>query len=172
MEENNTIQNEEGKKDVKAEESDLEQFKKQAEEYLGGWKRAKADLINYKKDEFQRLEEVAKFAGEDLIRELITILDSFDLSIVAMEKTQDGKVEKGVYLIRLQLEDLLKKRGLERIKAKVGDAFNPALHEAIGTMASEGPEGTIAEEVERGYALHGKVLRPARVKVSKGKLKD
>lgn len=144
----------------------LEKLEKERDEYLDGWKRAKADLINYKKDELRRLEEVARFGSESLILELISILDDFDLALATLEKS--GQVEKGVYLIRSRFEDILKRRGLERIKVKVGDKFNPALHEAITTVDGESHEAdTIAEEIEAGYTLHGKVIRPTRVKVFK-----
>lgn len=136
-----------------------------AEEYLAGWQRAKADLANYKKDEAKRLEEVAKFSNEVLIRELLTVLDSFDLGIAALEK--ESKAEKGIYLIRTQLEDSLKKFGLARLMISVGQDFDPALHEAIAVVDSDKPSGKIVEEVEKGYTLHGKLIRPARVKVAK-----
>ena len=143
---------------------DIEKLAKERDEYLDGWKRAKADLINYKKDELKRLEEVARFGSESLILELISILDDFDLALVTLEES--GQVEKGVYLIRSRFEDILKRRGLKRINVKAGDKFDPAIHEAISTVDG-GEEGMIAEEIEAGYALHGKVVRPARVKVYK-----
>src|SRR3989344_5898498 len=115
---------------------DIEKLKGECEEYLNGWKRAKADLSNYKKDEFKRLEELVRFANEDIVRDLLNILDSFDLALRAMEES--GEVEKGVYLIQNQLEDLLRRRGLEKIEAHEGDVFAPSLHEAV--MLVDGPE--------------------------------
>ncbi|MEE8131640.1 MAG: nucleotide exchange factor GrpE [Candidatus Paceibacterota bacterium] len=142
-----------------------ENFKKERDEYLEGWKRAKADLVNYKKEEAKRFMEMAKFASEDLIVEMITILDSFDLGLAALEK--DGKAEKGLYLIRTQLEDALRKRGLERVIISVGQPFDPALQEAVTEIKSDKSSGTVIEEVERGYFLNGKLIRPVRVKVAK-----
>ncbi len=144
----------------------IEKLKQECEEYLNGWKRAKADLSNYKKDELKRWEEFARFANEDIIRDLLSILDSFELALRAME--QSGEVEKGVYLIQNQLEDLLHRRGLEKIDIQEGQIFDPGLHDAV--MMADGAEnqdGLIAEEVERGYMLNGKVIRPAKVKVYK-----
>lgn len=154
----------EGVDEVKDLNKRLEKAEKEKEEYLDGWKRAKADLINYKKDELKRLEEVARFGSESLILELISILDDFDLALTTLEK--QSAAEKGVYLIRSRFEDILKRRGLERIKVEAGDKFDPNYHEAIAAV-SGGEEGFIAEEVEAGYTLHGKVIRPARVKVFK-----
>lgn len=144
---------------------DLAKCQKERDEYLDGWKRAKADLINYKKDEAKRFETIAKFANESLIRDLIIVLDSFDLALSALEK--EGKAEKGVYLIRAQMEDILKQNGLERVIVSVGQPFDPALQEAIAEIESDKPSGTVVEEVERGYLLRGKLMRPARVKVAK-----
>ena len=146
----------------------VEKLKKcevEKDEYLNGWKRAKADFINYQKDEAKRFEEAIKFANWDLVRDLITVLDSFDLAIVVLGK----EVEKGIYLIRNQLEDVLRKRGLEKIMIPVGQKFDPTLHEAISEVESDQPAGTIVEEVERGYSLNGRVIRPARVKITKSK---
>jgi len=140
---------------------------KQRDEYLAGWQRAKADFINYRKEEMKHLEEVARYGTEDLIKDLISVLDNFDLGLRALEKT--GPVEKGVYLIRSQIEDILKKRGLERIALKPGDEFDPMVAEALSEVDSERPPGTIVEEIEPGYRLHDKVLRAARVIVSRSK---
>jgi molecular chaperone GrpE len=72
-----------------------------------------------------------------------------------------------VFLIRTQLEDILKRYGLERIMVSVGQEFDPSVHDAIVTVETQQPPGTIIEEVERGYMLNGKLIRAARVKVSK-----
>ncbi|MEK7192133.1 MAG: nucleotide exchange factor GrpE [Patescibacteria group bacterium] len=135
------------------------------EEYLNGWKRAKADLINYQKDEVKRFEEVVKFSNSSIVRDIINVLDSFDLAIAALEK--QGPVEKGIYMIRTQLEDALKKHGLERLIISIGQAFDTNLHESVGEIESKNPAGAIAEEVARGYLLNGRIIRPARVKLSK-----
>ena len=145
---------------------DIEKLKRECEEYLDGWKRAKADLANYKKDEFKRLEELVRFANEDIIRDLLNILDSFDLALQAMEKS--GEVEKGVYLIQNQLEDLLRRRGLEKMDVQEGQMFDPSMQEAVMTVeGSNEKDGLIAESIEKGYTLNGKVVRPAKVKVYK-----
>jgi molecular chaperone GrpE len=145
--------------------SELETLKKQSEEYLDGWKRAKADFINYRKEETKRLDAILKFSNEMMIKDLINVLDSFDLAIQALGG--ESKMEKGVYLIKAQLEDVLKKYGLERIMVSVGQKFDPALHEAMASVESDKPSGTIVDEVERGYMLSGKLVRAARVKVAK-----
>ncbi len=171
-EENKKIEPEEAP--MLGEADEVEDLKRQLEkseldknEYLSGWQRSKADFINYKKDELKRLEDLARYGSEDLIRDLITVLDNFDLGIKALEKS--GGVEKGIYMIKNQIEDLLRRRGLEKIKIKVGDNFDPSLAEAIAEVESEFPPGSIAEEIDPGYRLHDKLIRPARVKISKSK---
>ena len=156
-------------KEKKQEEAldELSKCRKEYDEYLDGWKRAKADLINYKKDEAKRFEAIVKFSNEALIKELINVLDSFDLALVALEVEEDKKTQKGLYLIRQQLEDILRQNGLERIIVSVGQSFDPALQEAVATIELDKPSGTIIEEVERGYLLNGRLIRPARVKVAK-----
>lgn len=148
---------------IKAEAEDV---KRQRDEYLNGWKRAKADLLNYQKDEAKRLEEMAKFGTEDLLREITRILDSLNLAFASIEKS-GGKVDEGLMLIKKGIMDVLSRRGVEKIEAKPGDEYNPMFHEAIGMKeAAEGEKsGTIAEVIEEGYKLYDYVLKPARVKV-------
>jgi len=138
---------------------------KQRDEYLAGWQRAKADFINYKKDELKHFEDVAKYANAELMMDLIGILDNFDLGLRQLEKA--GPVEKGIYMIRTQMEDILKRRGLERVNVKVGEPFDPMIAEAIASAESDKPSGTILEEIEPGYKLYDKIIRPARVRVAK-----
>jgi molecular chaperone GrpE len=154
------LKNNNGPEDV------IAKLEKERDEYLDGWKRAKADLINYKKDEAQRLEGFAKFSNELLLGDTVPILDSFELSLSVLKDGDPAK--KGMEMIKNQLEDILKKQGLERIKIQRGDPFDTGIAEAVGEISAGEPPGTIAEEVSGGYKLHGKVLRPARVKISKG----
>ncbi|MFH0712353.1 MAG: nucleotide exchange factor GrpE [Candidatus Jorgensenbacteria bacterium] len=142
----------------------LEKCEAEREEYLNGWKRAKADFINHKKEEAERFREFAKFSNEALVSELITVLDSFDLGIAILK--DDDPTGKGMRLIKNQLEESLKKYGLEKINLKPGDVFDPSFHEGLGEAESTAPPGTIAEEVGVGYTLNGKVIRPARVNLS------
>ena len=147
-------------------ESELKEVKESRDEYLEGWKRAKADLINYKGEELKRLEHVVQFANEDMIRDLVTVLDSFELALASMKDGDPS--EKGVYLIKIKLEECLRKRGLEKIEIETGDAFDPTYHEAIGVVEDASAKSeTVAEELEAGYILHEKVIRPAKVKIFK-----
>jgi molecular chaperone GrpE len=163
------IKNNQPEDELPSGDNDLQEklaaIEKQRDEYLAGWQRAKADFINYRKEEMKHLEDVAQYGSQDLIRDLIGVLDNFDLGLRSLEK--NGPVEKGVYLIRTQIEDILKKRGLTKIDIKDGDAFDPSVAEALSEIPSDRPPGTIVEVIEPGYRLHEKVLRPARVIISK-----
>lgn len=143
-------------------------LERERDEYLDGWKRAKADLVNYRREEEARLREVARFGTSELVRELIAVLVSFDLGRAAIADATTP-LARGMLLIQSQLEDVLKRYGLERLTTAPGEPFDPALHEAVGETASELPEQTVVREVERGYRMNGKVLRPARILLSKGR---
>lgn len=143
----------------------LSTCEKERDEYLNGWKRAKADLANHKKEEETRALEIVRFSRESIMAEILNVLDSFDLGLMSWKG--EGEDKKGMEMIHLQLEDTLKKFGLERIKVVQNDNFNPTLHECIAVLESDGESGKILEEVSKGYTMHGKVVRPARVKVTK-----
>ena len=140
---------------------------KERDECLAGWKRAQADLVNYRADEHKRFEEFAKFAHENVLKDLIAVLDSFALALKAIP--EGDAAGKGASLIRAQLEEVTRKYGLERIMVGKGSPFDPRYHEAVAAKPPENGEGAdaILEEVEAGYALRGKVIRPARVIVAK-----
>lgn len=140
--------------------------KQKLEEYLDGWKRCLADFDNYKKQQSKTFEDLRTYAIEDLIREIIPILDSFDLALKSVSGEGVNKDWKqGVVYIKSQLEDVLKNRGLEKIMVE-GEKFNPELHEAIENVESDKESGTVLEEIQRGYKIGEKVIRPARVKVA------
>lgn len=152
-------------------ETETEQYKRERDEYLDGWKRAKADLINFKKDEAERLAGFLKGGNENIIRDLLSVLDSFRLGIMATEK-ESPEATKGMLLIKNQLEVALQRYGLEKLVVVKGEMFDPSKHEAIGETHSEYPDGAVAEEVESGYKLYDKVIRAAKVRVSKGEDKE
>ena len=145
---------------------------KMRDDYLAGWQRQKADFLNYQKDIAKRTEEIVKLANEDLIKDLLIVLDSFDISLNSLKSEQlnaPGKrIIQGLELIKSQLEDILRKKGVEAIETK-NQRFNPEFHEVVEEVATEGEEETIIEEVVRGYCLNGRVIRPAKVKIIKHK---
>lgn len=153
----------ENKSEIDILKEEFTKLEKEKEEYLNGWKRAKADYINLQKDETRRIEEIIKFANSEIIKELLVVLDSLELSIMA---TKDPEAKKGIEIIQSQLEQILKKQGLERIMA-LGEKFDPNIHEAMLQEESEKESGTVLEEIISGWKLNGKIIRPTKVKVSK-----
>ncbi len=150
---------------------EISKIQKERDEYLNGWKRQRAEFINYKKDEAKRLEELTRFANEKLINKIIPIMDSFDLakqSLISNKKDTDQEMDKylkGICLIQGQLEEVLVGEGVE-IVGKEGEKFDPSFHEAVKEVDGS-PPGIIKEVIGRGYILNGRVIRPARVVVTK-----
>ena len=146
-------------KKIKKIKKALKQCQREKEEYLDGWQRAKADLINYKKEQEQKNSEYYKFANQGLITEILMVLDSFEEAL-----KHDGK--EAIKQLYNQLKNILKGQGLEEIKA-IGQPFNPELHESVEEVKSKEKSGIIIEEIQKGYKLNNKVIHPSRVKISK-----
>lgn len=151
--------------DIEKFKKDLAESEKKAEEYLNGWKRAKADLINFQKETEKRQREIIEFANANLILDLLPIHESLKKAVLHTE-TGDENLKKGIKQIKKQFDDLLKSLGIEEIKT-LGEKFNPEFHESVGKKKEDGrEEGIILEEVKAGYTMYGKVLEPAKVIVS------
>lgn len=145
----------------------LEECEKVKAEYLVGWQRSRADLLNYKKEEIERMKGFLGYASEELVVKLLPILDNFTQAAEAVPEDKRDDYFKGILQIKKQLEDFLKAEGVEEIKA-LGESFDPNLHEIIGEAEAEGKkQGAIIQEVQKGYRINGRLLRPAKVKVAK-----
>lgn len=146
----------------------LEETLRQKDEYLAQWKLARADLINYKKEDLGRMKLMREYAAENLILKLLPILDNLE---IAEQKIPNGMKEdeyiKGVLSLKAQFQDFLKNQNVEELEAQ-GKAFDPAVHEAVQEeeIADKEP-GKVLEVLEKGYLYQGRLLRPAKVKVSK-----
>lgn len=138
-------------------------------EYLEGWQRAKADAVNARRDEEKRLREWRERLENDVILEFISAIDSFDLALAGKNRSHmQSESDKGFMLIRSQFADVLKRLDVEALKTD-GAMFDPTLHEALEEAEDRAPAGTVIEELQKGYMRRGVLLRPARVRVSKGK---
>ena len=128
-----------------------------------------ADLDNYKKRVALEQDQFIKFSNESLIKEILPALDGLNRALETAEtaKLNEGLI-KGFALVSRQLKDALAKFGLEEIAA-LNQPYDPNVHEAILQKESLGPENIIIEEVQKGYTLHGRVIRPSMVIVSKKK---
>ncbi len=146
----------------------LARLAEEAQQAKDQYLRTLAEGENTKKRLSRERDEFIRFAAERFVRELLPILDSLDQALVAVDRQSDADaVVKGVHLIHRQLLGLLAKEGVVRIPT-VGERFDPHQHEAVGHVppANGEADGTIVEEVQVGYTMHGKVLRPALVKVA------
>lgn len=154
---------------ITREESELEEYKKQAEENLAGWQRAKADFLNYKKDQEKFLGEFRKYASEDLIIKLLPTIDSFNLAAEHLPPDlKNNDWAKGIICIKSQFDNFLKDAGVEEIKS-IGEKFDPNLFESVGEEESDKEEGIIISEIQKGYKMFGKVIRAGKVKAAKKK---
>ncbi|MFH1820504.1 MAG: nucleotide exchange factor GrpE [Candidatus Nealsonbacteria bacterium] len=146
-------------------EEKLKKCEQQRDEYLAGWQRARADFLNYKKEEARKMAEFLNLANAEIILDVLPILDSFEKAEKEMSKDKKDDYIQGFLQIKNQLHNFLKKQGVQEIKS-LNEKFDPRFHEAV--EISEGQEsGIIAEEIQKGYQLNGQVLRPAKVKVNK-----
>ena len=174
---------------IKKLKGELTACRKEREEYLSGWQRAKADFINARKDEEKARAAFVKFANEGFIEEMLPVLQNFERAvnnpIRSMESAiptnlpsanrtsngTDASWRRGIEHIYAQFRAALQKSGVELLEPKIGDVFDPSRHASIGTVvvAAEAENHTVREVVEKGFSLHGKVLEPAKVKVGEHK---
>lgn len=159
------------KKKEKEKEPDNKNSTEEIKDYDELWDRyvrLQAEFDNYRKRSFREKTEFVKFANEGLIIELLGILDNFERGIRSAEQKKDyNLLHQGVDMISKQLHSLLETKGLSRIKS-IGEKFDPHQHEAIEVVEGD-DEGVIVEELQPGYLLSGRIVRPARVKVVKEK---
>jgi molecular chaperone GrpE len=170
-------------KEIEELKKKLEECQKLKDEYLTGWQRERADFLNYKKGELERVGEILKYADVGLVLKILPILDNFEMA--EKKLTENLKVDelrssspfadarvnaeniKGLLQIKNQILDFLKNQGVEEIKS-VGEKFDPNFQEIVEEVEKKDVEsGTVLEEIQKGYKINGKLLRPAKVKVAK-----
>ena len=154
--------------DIESLKNDLEQKTALVDEYLSRLKYLQADFENYKKMVAREREQYEQCATEELIKNLLVVIDNLECALGAADTCEDkSSFIEGTELIYNDLMAVLAKEGLQPIKA-VGEKLDPYKHEVMMTVIDdELPEDTILEEFEKGYMLGPKVLRTAKVKVSK-----
>lgn len=147
----------------------LAEAEAKAAEYLDGWQRARAEFSNYKRRNDQEKSELIRVANAALIARLLPTLDDFDRAFQTLPLgLRNLTWIDGVFLIYRKLLAILEGEGLATIEAE-GQVFDPTIHEAVTHEPStEYEEGRIIGEVQRGYKLGERVLRPSLVRVSSG----
>jgi molecular chaperone GrpE len=149
-------------------QSELEEIRSQADEYLDGWQRARAEFANYKKRIQKEREESRSFITAEILSKYITVLDDFERAL--SDRPSDGASDawaEGVDMIYRKLKTILESEGVEEYSPE-GEIFDPNFHEAIGFEESDDhDEGMIFQVIQPGYKIGERVIRPAIVRVAK-----
>ncbi|MDP5273065.1 nucleotide exchange factor GrpE [Chengkuizengella axinellae] len=147
--------------------SEVDELKKSAQESQQKVLRTQADFDNFRRRTRTEKEEYLKYASKGLIEQLLPVIDNFERAITSSKETKDfDSLIKGIEMVFDQMKQAFENEDLKPIEA-VGQPFNPEYHQAIMQVESEEhEEGIVVEEVQKGYILKDKVLRPAMVKVS------
>jgi len=143
----------------------LRQAQLEAEEQLRGWQRAQADYTNFRRRVDQEREEFVRYAEAGIIRDLLPVLDDLERALANLPaELRDAPFVEGVNLIDRKLRSLLDQHGLKVIEA-LGKEFDPHEHEAVMRDGDAGEATIVTGELQRGYRLHDRVLRPTLVRV-------
>lgn len=166
-EENNQNFEETIKEEEKNSSQDTEKLKKELEELNSLYIRMAADFDNYRKRQAQERESLLKYGKEETLKKLLPLLDTFDRAQKCFETEEEKeKIKECVDVIYKQLNDTVEKLGLKVIDTK-DQQFDPNLHEAVmQTPTSDYPENTIINELQKGYKLDERVIRPSMVNVA------
>ena len=164
----NKIENNKKDLNLEALKKQLEECQKLKDEYLTGWQRERAGLLNYKREEMERIGEILKYADVGLVLNILPILDNFEIAEKKLpEDLKNDENVKGILQLKNQILDFLKNQGVEEIKS-LGEKFDPNFMEVVETTEAKDKEsGIVVEEIQKGYKINGKVLRPAKVRVTK-----
>ncbi|MEK7606613.1 MAG: nucleotide exchange factor GrpE [Patescibacteria group bacterium] len=140
----------------------LDECRAQAEEYLGGWKRAKADMVNYQRQVERERGDWAIYAQADTVQKFLPVIDSLEAAMVLGGE----HASVGMRQVYEQCLAAFKECGVESID-KMGEPPNPEYHEVVAREKSDAhAQGLITKVVQKGYTLRGRLLRPARVIIS------
>jgi len=161
------------KSEEKSSEEQIQDLQEEVNELNDKLVRRIAEFDNYRRRTAQEYQQLIKTAGEGLIREFLPVLDNFERALSKENKQSETQTFiTGMEMIYKHFKESMDKQGLKPMET-VGQAFDPKFHEAMIQMNSdEYEEGIICQEVERGYLLDNKCLRPAKVFVSKGNAEE
>ena len=149
-------------------QDELAKLKKERDELFEKLARAQADFANSRRRLEADAEQSLKYANSGMIKQLIPVLDNLDRALsVDTAKTDAASLLAGVKLVADQLTAALKGLNVEVIQPDLGSELDPTRHEAIMQQASDLPAGTVSMVIEKGYAMHGRTLRAAKVAVAK-----
>ncbi|MGR6835415.1 nucleotide exchange factor GrpE [Syntrophomonas erecta] len=152
---------------VEAMQQEIERLKEESRKHYDQCLRAVAEVDNTRKRAAREKEEYIKFAALPLIKKLLPVVDDLERALIMSRDNQDYEgLYKGVEMITRRVQTILKEEGAQVIEA-LGKPFDPQYHQPLMVEpSSEHPENTVIEEMQKGYILHGRVIRPSLVKVS------
>lgn len=155
-----------GQSEIEQLKNDLEAEKEKAENYLDQWKRTQADFDNYRRRTDQEKGDMSQNTTCFILANVLPVMDDLDRALAAVpEESADLPWIDGIRLIYKKFHSILESMGVEEVCA-LGEPFDPTLHEAVAHM--EGDEGKVINEVQKGYKLKDKLVRPSQVVVGKG----
>ena len=149
-------------------EGALEEALARAEEHRNAWLRALADADNARKRAQAEVAQARKFAAERVVEDLLPVMDSLEAAL-----TEDGSdpqaTRAGIELTLKQLQGALERAGVTPVSAEPGQRFDPYRHQAMAALEAEQEPNTVLAVLQKGYALHERIVRPALVTVAKAK---
>ena len=147
-------------------ERELEQVRAKGEEHLYNWQRSAADFANYKRRTEEERAVIGQFSNAVLIGKVLAVLDDFDRALESVPPDAHDAWIEGVKLVERKLRGVLESEGVTPIEA-IGQPFDPNIHEAVvHEDTTDHPDNEVIDELQRGYRLHDRVLRPSLVRVA------
>jgi molecular chaperone GrpE len=145
----------------------IAKIKEERDKYLAGWQRCRADFLNYKKQEIERLKDLIDFEKEGWALELLNIIEHFEKAKEQIGKEKNSIIE-GFLQIQKYFESFLKSQGVKKIEREEGDIFSPETDEVMEIEERQDKkEGEILKIIQQGYDYKNKIIRPTRVRVAK-----
>lgn len=153
--------------------ADCEPLRKQVDEYKSGWQRAHADYQNLVRETNEKRGEWVRMSELQILEEFIPVYDNFKKAFSYQPAEGEEKKwqnwSQGIGYIMKQFADIIHSHNVEEIKT-VGEAFDPTRHDAMGEEESDLSDGTIIREMDAGYTMNGKVVKPAKVIIAKRRI--
>ena len=162
-----------GKKDQKKSEPGIDELEAEIQEHKDRILRISAEFENYKKRSAKEMDDFRKFANETLFKQLLTVVDNLERAICSGEECSDAEaLLKGIKMTHKEIMKLFDTFNVKPVKAQ-GEPFDPVFHQAVSQQESDDyPENTVINELQKGYTLNDRLIRPSMVVVSKAKAKN
>jgi molecular chaperone GrpE len=153
--------------DVRTDDSEIERLRQEAAEMRELAQRKQAEFENYRKRMERERIELARYAGADVVKEVLPVLDNLERALRAAGGASEQQIRDGVAIIHRQLQEILTRMGLSEVESQ-GKPFDPHIHEAVNQIETEShPDGTVLEVFQKGYLFKDRMLRPAMVSVAR-----